>query len=134
MNNEIIEQAKSLGVIIQKSKEFNEFKLCKEKMDSDESLNNLRKKFDSYKDELNKEISKELSDKDKIKNLSDDLRNVYEQINSTEVVCKYESSKKDLDDLVSKVNKIISESAYGRSEELSLESCTGMCSTCNGCS
>lgn len=134
MSNEIIEQAKSLGVMIQKSKEFNEFKLSKEKMDSDESLNNLRQKFDSYKDKLNKEISQESSDKEKIKSLSDDLRDIYEQINRTEVVCKYESSKKDLDNLVSKVNKIISESAYGCSEGASFESCTGICSTCSGCS
>ena len=131
MSSEIIEQAKSLGVMIQKSKEFDEFKSCKEKMDSDESLNDLRKKFDSYKDELNKEISKEESDKEKIKELSDNLRSVYEQINDTEVVCKYESAKKSLDDLVSKVNKIISESAYGRSESLSFDSCTGICSTCS---
>lgn len=133
MSSEIIEQAKNLGMLIQKSKEFNDFKISKQKMDSDENLNNLRMKFDSCKEELNKEVSKESSDKDKIKKLSDDLRSMYEQINDTEVVCDYESSKKALDELISSVNSIISESAYGRSESSSLGSCTGDCNTCGGC-
>ena len=133
MSSEIIEQAKNLGILIQKSKEFNNFKISKQKMDSDENLNDLKMKFDSCKEELNKEISKESSDKDKIKKLSDDLRSMYEQINDTEVVCDYESSKKALDELISNVNSIISESAYGRSEFSSLGSCTGDCNTCGGC-
>lgn len=133
MNNEIIEQAKSLCLLIQKSKEFNDFKTSKQKMDSDEDLNGLRMKFDSCKEELNKEISKELSDKEKVKRLSDNLRSIYEQINDTEVVCSYESSKKTLDALVSSINSIISESAYGRSDPSLLGSCTGDCNNCGGC-
>lgn len=133
MENEIIELAKELGAKIQKSKEFLDFKSFKEKMDSDEHLSDMRKEFNSIKESLNKEISKENADQDKIKQLSGNLRNMYEKINDTKIVCEYESAKKNLDLLVSNVNNIINESAHGTFSESFFPSCSGSCSTCDGC-
>ncbi len=133
MGNEIIEMAKELGAKIQKSKEFLDFKSFKEKMDSDENLSNMRKEFNNIKENLNKEISQENSDKDKIKDLSNKLRDMYEKINDTKIVCDYEKAKKSLDLLVSNVNNIINESAHGTFNESLLSSCSGSCSTCDGC-
>lgn len=133
MENEIIELAKELGAKIQKSKEFLDFKSFKEKMDSDEHLSDMRKEFNNIKELLNKEISKENADQDKIKQLSGNLRNMYEKINDTKIVCEYEFAKKNLDLLVSNVNNIINESAHGTFSESFLPSCSGSCSTCDGC-
>ena len=133
MGNEIIEMAKELGVKIQKSKEFLDFKFFKEKMDSDEELSSMRKDFNNIKEDLNKEISKENSDKEKIKDLSNKLRDMYDKINETKIVCEYELAKKNLDLLVANINNIISESAHGSFSESLLNSCNGSCSTCDGC-
>ncbi len=133
MGNEIIEMAKELGAKIQKSKEFLDFKSFKEKMDSDENLSNMRKEFNNIKENLNKEISQENSDKDKIKDLSNKLRDMYEKINDTKIVCDYEQAKKNLDLLVNNINNIINESAHGTFSESLLSSCNGSCSTCDGC-
>lgn len=133
MKNEIIEMAKELGAKIQKSKEFLDFKFFKEKMDSNEELSSMRKDFNNIKEDLNKEISKENSDKNKIKDLSNKLRDMYEKINETKVVCEYELAKKNLDLLVLNINNIINESAHGSFSESLLNSCNGSCSTCDGC-
>lgn len=133
MSKEILEMAKDLGVKIQDSQEFLRFKSCKEKMDSDESLVNLRKEFDKIKEDLNEEISKEDSDKEKIKELSDSLRNMYEKINNNKSVSDYDIAKKELDNLVNKVNLIINESAHGKFDQSLFDSCSGSCSTCGGC-
>lgn len=132
MNKDIINSAKEIGMKIQNSNEFLNMKDSKEKMDSDESLNDLKQKFNSLKDEINKEMCTENSDKDKIKQMSDDLRNLYEQINDHKSVAKYELNKKCMDDLVSKVIEIINDYAYGKSS-LAHFSCLGDCSSCGGC-
>lgn len=132
MNKDIINFAKELGTKIQNSEEFLNMKNSKEKMDSDGSLNNLKQKFNLLKDEINKEMCTENSDKDKIKQMSDDLRNLYEQINDHKLVADYELSKKNMDILVSKVVEIINDYSYGKSN-LSSFSCFGDCSSCGGC-
>ena len=81
MNKDIIKSAKKIGMQIQSSDEFVNLKNSKEKMDSSQSLMDLKQKFNSLKDEINKEMSVENSDKDKIKQMSDDLRSLYEKIN-----------------------------------------------------
>ena len=133
MNKEIMEMAKDLGIKIQKSKEFLDFKLLKEGMDSDEELASIRKEFDSIKNSLNEEISKEDSDRDTIKKLSDELRDAYDKMNSFESVCKYENAKKNLNELVNEVNTVINESAYGKFYQSSFASCNGSCESCEGC-
>ena len=132
MNRDIINSAKELGMQIQNSDEFLSLKNSKEKMDSDESLNNLKQKFNSLKDEINKEMCIENSDRDKIKKMSDDLRSLYEQINDHASVAEYELSKKNMDDLVNKVIEIINEYAYGKFSN-STFSCFGDCLNCEGC-
>lgn len=134
MNNEILNMARNLGLEIQKSKEFSNLKTSKEKMDSDESLVKLRQEFDSIKENLNKEISDNGSDKQTIKDLSDKLRTTYEQINDSNTVSEYESAKKEIDELVNEVINIIKSHAYGKFESLeygSCSSCSGDCGNCN---
>ena len=93
MNKDIINYAKEIGMKIQNSNEFLNMKNSKEKMDSDKYLNDLKQKFSSLKDEINKEMCVENSDKDKIKQMSDDLRILYEQINDHASVAEYELNK-----------------------------------------
>ena len=132
MNKDIINYAKEIGMKIQNSDEFLNMKNSKEKMDSDESLNNLKQKFNSLKDEINKEMCNENSDRNKIKQMSDDLRTLYEQINDHKSVAEYELNKKIMNDLVSKVIEIINDYSYGKSN-LSAYSCFGDCESCGGC-
>ena len=67
LKKEISEMAKKLGNCIKESDEFKNFKLLKDKMDSDANLVSLRKLFDDKKEQLNSEISKDDYDKDKVK-------------------------------------------------------------------
>ena len=132
MNSEILEMSKKLGEKIKESDEFLEFKSAKEKMDSDKNLSSLRELFDNKKEELNNEISLEDYDKDKVKNLSDELRNLYEKINETLSVKEFESSKEKLNILIKSINELIYETAYGKDNPFFSE-CTGSCDSCAGC-
>lgn len=132
MNSEILEMSKKLGEKIKESDEFLDFKNSKEKMDSDKSLSSLKESFDNKKEELNKEISLENYDKDKVKNLSDELRNLYEKINETPSVKEFESSKEKLSIFIKNINEIIYETAYGKDNPFFSE-CTGSCDSCTGC-
>jgi len=133
MDNEILDMARDLGLKIQRSKEFSDLKSSKENMDSDNTLQNLREEFDKIKEELNKEISNSESNKQLIKDLSDKLRNTYEQINDSQSVCKYESAKKEIDNLVNEVINVIKSHAYGKFESLAgaCSLCSGDCANCN---
>ena len=132
MNSEILKMSKKLGEKIKESDEFSKFKSSKEKMDNDKELLSLRESFDSKKEELNKEISADKYDKDKIKNMSDELRNIYDKINKTPSVIEFEASKEELNILIKNINEIIYESAYGKDNPF-LSSCNGSCDSCMEC-
>ena len=131
---ELIEIAKELGSKIQESEEFLNFKSAKEKMDSDEVLIDLKKRFDEKKEELNREMAKENSKKEIIKKLSEDLRDFYSQINDSPSMCAFESAKRALDSLVDNIVTIINSSAHGEFPTKNfLSSCSGSCDSCMGC-
>lgn len=130
MKDKILDMSKKLGNFIRNSEEFKNFKLAKNKMDSDKNLVSLKETFEGKKQELNDEISKDDYDKKKVKTLGDDLRLIYEKINNFPSVSEYESSKEKLDSLISEVNSTIYENVYGSDYSTK---CAGDCDSCSGC-
>ena len=131
----IIEKTRELGAMIQDSDEFAAFLLAKTAADKNEELQDLLGQFNLRKVDLNRAITSEEKDKDKIAELNKEVKNLYEKIISNPLMLAYTTTKTELDKTVRFVQQIILGSAAGENpfEIEEEESCGGDCSSCGGC-
>ncbi len=133
---EIIEAARNLGAAIQKDERFVAYAKAKLANDNDETLQNQIGEFNTIRMNLDREMSNETQDEEKIKELNEKLRSIYTQVMSSKAMLDYNTAKAALDALLNDVNSIIMQCVDGADPatcEPETHSCTGSCSTCGGC-
>ena len=131
----IIEKARELGSMIQDSDDFAAFLVAKTAADKNTELQDLLGQFNLKKLDLNRAMTAEEVDKDKITALNKDIRDIYDKIINNPLMAAYTTTKVELDKTVNFVDRIILGSAagedpYGIEEE---DDCAGDCSSCAGC-
>lgn len=131
---DIIKEARNLGVMIQNTEEFKEFKAAKEKADNDANLNEKIGKLNLIKLELDNVLNRNLDDSvKKLKN--QELLKVYNEINENENMKRFKRANEKLNELVSKIVTVIYNCAGGLDPKTCPETsrCGGDCNSCGGC-
>ncbi len=135
---DILNLARELGVAIQQNEEYIDYRINEQKIECDKNLQSMIEKFNLKKVDINLEISKEDSDKEKLDKLNKEIGELYSEITNNETMKNFNESKQKFENLLNKVNYIITESARGSDPFMvnpdEQESCAGNCSSCSGCS
>ena len=133
---DIIELTRQLGVAIQAQESYIAFDAAKKANDSDEALQNQIGEFNLVRMSLDQELSSENKNDDKVKELNEKLRDIYGKVMMNPAMAAYNEAKAALDEMVNKINGIITLSINGEdpmTAELPEASCSGSCSSCGGC-
>ncbi len=131
---DVIELTRQLGAAIQADARYKNYVAAKTANDNDAALQENIGEFNLIRMSLDKELSSDNKNDEKVKELNEKLRSVYSAIMSTPAMIAYNEAKTALDALLEDVNAIISMSANGEDPATCEPShCTGSCSTCGGC-
>lgn len=131
---DVIELTRQLGAAIQADERYKNYMAAKIENDNDEYLQEDIGEFNLIRISLDKELSSDNKDDEKVKELNQKLRSTYSAIMLTPSMIAYNEAKTALDELLNDVNSIITMSANGEDPATCEPShCTGSCSTCGGC-
>lgn len=131
---DVIQMARELGKKIQADERYIAYQNAKTANDKDEKLQKLISEFNISRVKLNTEISKDDKDTDMIKELDEEIKNLYGDIMINPNMIAFNEAKNAMDDMLSQINTVITSSANGEDPETCATSaCTGSCSTCGGC-
>ena len=132
---DIIEMTRELGKALQNDDRYIAYDLAKRANDNDEELQKQIASFEEMRSQLNTEIIKEDKDSDRIKELDQGIKDVYQKIMGNRNMMVFSAAQKALEALVNNMNQIITLCANGEDPETCEPStgCTGSCSTCGGC-
>lgn len=130
-----IKMTRELGKAIQQDERFIRYAKARLANDNDKDLQNAIGQFNIIRMELDKEVSSDQNNEEKVKELNEKLRKAYGEIMSSAAMVEYNTSKAELDSLVNQINTIISKTLDGEDPETCETSsgCSGSCSTCGGC-
>lgn len=133
---DIIEMTRELGKEIQKSDAYVRCQVAMQQADEDIGLQGLIGEFNLKKLAINNEASKDDRDMDKLEALNKEMRAVYADIMGNEKMKAYDAARKDLDNMLLRIQNILSQCAEGNDPEKAdydPSSCTGNCASCGGC-
>lgn len=131
----VLEAVRNLGTAIQQDERFIRYAKAKLANDNDEALQNNIGEFNTVRMNLDREMTAETRDEDKIKELNGQLRDIYTAIMSTPAMAEYNNAKAEVDALMNDVNNVIMQCLEG-ADPATCEpqsGCSGSCSTCGGC-
>lgn len=131
---DVIAKVRELGKAIQKDERFIRYAKARLENDNNEELQALIGEFNIIRMELDKQLSGDEKEQDKVDELNIKLRDVYSKIMASPAMVEYNTAKAELDQMVGEINTIISKSLDGEDPETcDTVACTGSCSTCGGC-
>lgn len=132
---DVIEQVRALGKAIQQDERFIRYAKARLENDNDTELQAAIGNFNIIRMELDREVSSEEKNEDKVSELNEKLRSVYGEIMAAPAMVEYNTAKAELDAMVNEINTVISRCLDGEDPETcdTAAACTGSCSTCGGC-
>lgn len=134
---DIIKMARELGKAIQQDELYLNMQKANEKAEKAEELQKKLGDFANLRAELNSEIMKTEGEKDtdKIADLDNRLRELYEAITEAPEMLEYNQAKAHLEDTLNFISQIITGSANGQNPDTieKQSGCSGSCSSCGGC-
>lgn len=131
---DVIAQVRELGKAIQKDERFIRYAKARLENDNNEELQAMIGEFNIIRMELDKQLSGEEKEQTKVDELNTKLRDVYSKIMASPAMIEYNTAKAELDQMVGKINTVISKCLDGEDPETcDTVACTGSCSTCGGC-
>lgn len=138
MYDNLIDMARELGREIQANEEYIDFRIKQQNLDCNAEIQEHLKNFNSKKNEINQEISKENCDNTKIDLLNKEIAEIYKNINSNPVMIEYNLSKERFNQILQKISLVINKSAEGIDPYMikvndDHNDCTGSCYSCEGC-
>lgn len=135
MNEEIISLAREIGRRIQEDEYYKNLESARIASDEDEELQRLIGEFNLKRIAINEEGMKKDKDQTKIQSFNNEMRVIYSSIMENENMLAYNDAKVKLDNLVGRINAIITQSAQGENPYTTdvRRGCSGDCSGCNSC-
>jgi len=132
---DIISLARELGKAIQADSMYLRLEKAKRNNDEDQQLQDLIGEFNLKRIEIQQEVQKADRNQEKLNELDKNVKELYQTIMSNENMTEFNEAKKDIDELLNFVNKIIVGSVNGQDPDSIEEesSCGGSCSSCSGC-
>ncbi len=132
----VIEAVRQLGVAIQADDRYLIFRQAQKQNDADAALQEKIGEFNLLRMSLDRELSSESKDEDKVKDLNEKMRAVYSEIMANPSMIAYNAAKSAMDALINEVNSIIIKSINGEDPETcepDEPGCSGSCASCSGC-
>ncbi len=126
---EIIEKTKELGALLQASEQVRTYTEAKAAYEQNEAVQKLVKEFNLHKMTMMSLTQKENADHERIAEVEERIKGVYQQIMAQESMKRMQETGKAVDALLSQVNAIIS--FYVTGEEAT--GCNHDCGSCGGC-
>ena len=133
---DIIKMARELGKAIQEDDRYLALRLATQSNDEDQALQDMIGEFNLKRVALNQEVQKQDKDQEKMNQLDQQIKQLYQKIMSYPKMFVYNVAKNEVDAMMNYINRILVLSVNGEdpdSVEMSDTSCTGSCSTCGGC-
>ncbi len=133
---DVIELTRELGKAIQRDERYIAMQVARQNSDNDEELQELIGQFNLKRMSINNEAAKDDRDEAKLKRLNDELRETYAKVMQNKNMVAYNEAKELMDNMLKRVNAILSISADGGDPELAdltEEDCGGSCASCAGC-
>lgn len=138
---DVLELTRSLAKSLQESDEYKNYRKSEMESDNNEELQLSIKKFNDIKTDLDILRTSENRDEEKMKQLNEELRKVYDKVINDPYMIKFNESKSLVDDMMDKVNFILTSALNGENvDEIDLKNITklsgGCCGSggCSGCS
>jgi cell fate (sporulation/competence/biofilm development) regulator YlbF (YheA/YmcA/DUF963 family) len=132
---DVIEQVRLLGKAIQEDERFIRYAKARLENDNNAELQAAIGQFNIIRMELDRELSADEKNEEKVKELNEKLRSAYGEIMASPAMVEYNTAKVDLDQMMNEINTVISKTLEGEDPETceTAAACTGSCSTCGGC-
>ncbi len=132
---DVIEIARQLGKALQADERYAAYNAAKKVNDADEKLQQQIGEFNLIRMSLERELSSEERNDERVREYNEKLRTTYGEIMSTESMVKFNEAKGALDELVNSVNTIITMSVNGEDPDTidPNAACSGNCASCGGC-
>ncbi len=135
---EILELARKLGAAIQQDERFERYMSARRDNDGDEELQKMIGEFNLIRMALDKAMSGEEQDDEKIMKCNNDMRELYGRIMLNPTMQAYNSAKSEMDALLQDIDSVLEQCASGADPETveplhEHEGCTGHCDSCGGC-
>ena len=133
---DVIELARELGKAIQQDERFLAMQIARQNSDNDDELQQLIGEFNLKRMAINNEAAKGNRDEAKLQQLNSELRETYAKVMQNKNMNAYNEAKELMDNMLKRINAIISISAEGGDPEivdLTEDTCGGSCSSCAGC-
>ena len=132
----LIELAKDLAHELQKDERFIRTQMAQAAADEDAELQNLIGEFNLKRIDLNNEMNKVDRDKEKMKQLDTEIREIYDMIMKNEHMAAYNVAKQAVDALMNQINMVLVMAVNGEDPQtcdVTPSSCSGGCDSCSGC-
>lgn len=133
---QILDLAKQLGHAIQQDERFAKMQMAQAQADDDAALQELIGEFNLKRMALNGESSKPEAEQDaeKIKQLNEELREVYGRVMANESMVAFNVARTEMDKILNAVRTIVNMAAQGLNpDDYDEHQCGGNCSSCGGC-
>ena len=134
---DVISLAKELGKAIQQEEAFKAMVKATESNDANAAMQEEIEKFNLLRIQLNEEISKSDSDKEKVEKLQNELTELYEKVTNEPGMVAFNDARSEVEKLLDKVNQVITAATNGEDmdsfEPHDHSSCGGDCASCGGC-
>ena len=132
----ILEASRQLGAALQQDERYIRFAKAKLANDNDEALQKGIGDFNITRMELDRVMSEENQDEEKVRELNEKLRSIYAQVMSSSAMAEYNAAKAELDHMLNDINSVIMQCVDGADPatcEPEVAGCTGSCESCGGC-
>ena len=131
---EILELAQELGNKIAESEETKTFREMEKIFYEDENAQKLMKDYESERAALTVKAKSMEMTPENLKFFQEEMKNSMDKLMADKTVREYLEAKSNFNNIVTKVNSIISFCIQGEEQELASEGgCSGNCSSCGGC-
>lgn len=133
---DVIELTRELGKAIQQDERYVALQIARQNSDNDEELQQLIGEFNLKRMSINNEAAKENKDETKLQKMNDELRDIYAKVMQNKNMVAYNQAKELMDNMLKRVNAILSISADGGDPEvadLTEDACGSSCASCSGC-
>lgn len=136
-NFDIIQEFKILASKLKNDDRLIYLDQARKMNDMDQELQELVGQFNLIRFNLNTELVKEEKDNEKIKELNEELNDVYTKVMANDSMISYNECKEEADKLSQYIQAIIT-TAFNGGDPMIVEmpqgGCSGSCGSCSGCS
>ncbi len=131
---EILDMAQNLGQAIAESEETKTFREMEKIFYEDNAAQELMKDYEAERAKLTVKAKEMEMTPENLKFFQEEMKKSMDKLMSNKTVREYLEAKSNFNNIINKVNSIISFCIQGEEQELASEGgCSGNCGSCGGC-